>query len=82
MTYDMTQLQATAYQRCADLLRMYAGPILEEATVFGHFTPEQREQIHQDCAKGYGIRVVIELVDLEDENAIVKPQQAVKMAEI
>ena len=68
MTYEQTQLQASAYQRYADLLRMYAGPILEEATAFGHFTPEQRDQISRDCADGYGIKVVIELVELEDEN--------------
>ena len=81
MTHKQTQLQASAYQRNADLLRMYAGPILKKATAFGHFTPEQREQIHQGFVKGYGIRVVIELVDIEDENPVVKPQQAMKMAE-
>ena len=56
MTHKQSQLQASAYKRNADLLRMYAGPILKEATTFGHFTPEQREQIHQDCVKGYGIK--------------------------
>ena len=30
-TYPMDELQESAYQRFADILRMYAGPILEEA---------------------------------------------------
>ena len=30
-TYPMGELQESAYQRFADILRMYAGPILEEA---------------------------------------------------
>ncbi len=31
-TYPMDELQESAYQRFADILRMHAGPILEEAT--------------------------------------------------
>ena len=30
---------------------MYAGPIMEEAIAFAHFTPEQRMQIHKDCKR-------------------------------
>ena len=30
-TYPMDELQESAYHRFADILRMYAGPILEEA---------------------------------------------------
>ena len=30
-TYPMHELQESTYQRFADVLRMYAGPILEEA---------------------------------------------------
>ena len=71
-TYPMDELQESAYQRFADILRMYAGPILEEATVFGHFTPEQRMQIHEDCQR-YGLRIQVELVDHADENPPVKP---------
>ena len=38
MAHDLTPLQASAYQRYADVLRTYAGPILEEASVLGYFT--------------------------------------------
>ena len=33
-TYPMDELQESAYQRFADILYMYAGPILEETRPF------------------------------------------------
>lgn len=77
--YPMTPLQESAYQRFADVLRMYAGPILEEATAFGHFTPEQRQQIHEDCTD-YGLRIQVVLVDPADENPTIKPIDPVQWA--
>lgn len=67
MAHDLTPLQASAYQRFGDILRTYAGPILEEAVAFNRFTPAQLQQIQLD-AQSYGIRVTVELVDRAEEN--------------
>ena len=53
-TYPMDELQESAYQRFADNLRMYAGPILEEAicsnleqahTLFADAAPRLAERL-------------------------------------
>ena len=53
-TYPMDELQESAYPRFADILRMYAGPILEEAirsnleqehTLFANAAPRLAERL-------------------------------------
>ena len=62
-TYPMDELQESAYQRFADILRMYVGPILEEAirstleqahTLFANAAPQLAERLF---AMGLNIRV-------------------------
>ena len=53
-TYPMDELQESAYQRFADILRVYAGPILEEGirsdlehahTLFANAAPRLAERL-------------------------------------
>ena len=45
--YPMDELKKSAYKRFADILRMYAGPILEEAI---HYNLEQAHTLFADAA--------------------------------
>ena len=68
---DPTQTKSArqdAYDRLADIVRMYVGPIIEEATAFGHLTKTQQQTIADTCAEGLGVRVVLEVVDQSKEN--------------
>ena len=88
-TYPMNELQESAYQRFADILRMYAGPILEEAirshleqahTLFADAEPRLTEHFIalslDERVKGYtAVSAISEAFKILQEDVVDRGQQ-------
>ncbi len=75
--HKKTAEQTKAYDELAAFIRMYAGPLFDEASALGNISPENLKVIEETWgkSKNTGIRINIDLVDWDDDDQKIKPLQ-------
>ena len=73
--HKQTPEQVQAFEEFAAFIRMYAGPLFEEAAALGNLDPDNLRVIEETWgkSKNTGIRINIDLVDWDDDDQKIKP---------
>ena len=73
--HTKTPEQVKAFDEMAAFIRMYAGPLFDEASALGNIAPEDLKVIEDTWgkSKNTGIRISIDLVDWDDDDQRIKP---------